>query len=84
MRTIFNTEEGSVYNVDFETKAWTLLKRNGYDYSWAPLRSKEGVFDNVPLIKIGERVVFRSKSPFTPGATRIVSTSPVIGILSSK
>jgi hypothetical protein len=80
MKTIFKTEHGSTYEINWDTKTWKQLEA-GKDKDPLGLRSIEGPFYSVDDIIVGERVNIWAP-PFVEGLTgRLISTSPVAVIV---
>lgn len=81
-RTIFRTETGSTYEVDYGLKTWTRLEPPRFE-GGHPLRTGSGTFDRVSPIEVGEPVTIFAE-PLNPEATfRCIQTSLVEEILST-
>ena len=80
MKTIFKTEHGSTYEIDYDNKIWTQLEAGHNNDDPSNLRSTSGPFIYVGEIEVGCRVNIAAP-PYIEGAFyRLISTSPVIWI----
>lgn len=81
-RTIFRTESGSLYEVDYGAKTWTRLEKPWVEGDY-PLRTGEGKFDRISEVEVGKPVTLFAE-PLDPTATmRCIQTSLVVEILST-
>ena len=80
MKTVFKTEHGSTYEIDYDNKTWTQLEAGHDNDGTFDLRSTSGPFIYVSEIEVGCRVNITAP-PYIEGATyRLISTSPVVSI----
>lgn len=79
MKTVFQTESGSVYEIDHSSMTWAQSEA-GADRGPLALRTDSGVILQVGAIKQGQSVYIVGPALRDGFAGRLIITSPVISL----